>query len=114
MENYVHTELVAQFGAQAEKAVALLKSMANEARLLVLCHLSAEGELSVGQLQVRVGLGQSALSQHLANIGIPLMPSALLSRTSAKMDARGQQAAVSSRAERRRRIGILTWGCANG
>jgi DNA-binding transcriptional ArsR family regulator len=60
--------LIAQFGAQAEKAVGLLKSMANEARLLVLCHLAAEGELSVGQLQDRVGLGQSALSQHLAKL----------------------------------------------
>ena len=62
------TELLAQFGAQAEKAVGLLKSMANECRLLVLCHLAAEGELSVGQLQDRVGLGQSALSQHLAKL----------------------------------------------
>nr|WP_314445305.1 metalloregulator ArsR/SmtB family transcription factor [uncultured Sphingomonas sp.] len=61
-------ELLAQFGAQAEKAVGLLKSMANEHRLLVLCHLVAEGELSVGELQDRVGLGQSALSQHLAKL----------------------------------------------
>ena len=29
---------------------------------------AAEGELSVGQLQDRVGLGQSALSQHLAKL----------------------------------------------
>ena len=62
------TDILAQFGAQAEKAVALLRSMANECRLLVLCHLVAEGELSVGQLQERVGLGQSALSQHLAKL----------------------------------------------
>lgn len=64
----METELLAQFSAQAEKAVGLLKSMANESRLLVLCHLAAEGELSVGQLQDRVGLGQSALSQHLAKL----------------------------------------------
>ena len=62
------TELFAQFGKHAEQAVGLLKSMANESRLLVLCHLAAEGELSVGQLQDRVGLGQSALSQHLAKL----------------------------------------------
>ena len=42
--------------------------MANACRLLVLCHLASEGELSVGQLQERVGLGQSALSQHLARL----------------------------------------------
>lgn len=62
------TQLLAQFGKQAEQAVGLLKSMANECRLLVLCHLAAEGDLSVGQLQDRVGLGQSALSQHLAKL----------------------------------------------
>jgi len=64
----METELLAQFGKQAGQAVGLLKSMANECRLLVLCHLGAEGELSVGQLQDRIGLGQSALSQHLAKL----------------------------------------------
>jgi len=64
----MQTDLLAQFGKHAEQAVGLLKSMANESRLLVLCHLAAEGELSVGQLQDRVGLGQSALSQHLAKL----------------------------------------------
>jgi DNA-binding transcriptional ArsR family regulator len=33
--------------------------------VMILCQL-ANGELSVGQLQPRVGLSQSALSQHLA------------------------------------------------
>lgn len=64
----METRLILQFSKQAEQAVDLLKSMANECRLLVLCHLAAEGELSVGQLQDRVGLGQSALSQHLAKL----------------------------------------------
>lgn len=68
METSVDQELLSRFGAQAGQAVLLLKSMANECRLLVLCHLAAEGELSVGQLQDRVGLGQSALSQHLARL----------------------------------------------
>lgn len=49
----------------AGQAATLLRSLANEQRLLVLCHL-AEGELSVGQLLQRVDLSQSALSQHLA------------------------------------------------
>lgn len=49
----------------AGKAVRLLKSLANESRLIVMCVLS-EGEISVGQLNERVSLSQSALSQHLA------------------------------------------------
>lgn len=49
----------------AGEAAALLRSLANEQRLLVLCHL-AGGDLSVGQLLQHVDLSQSALSQHLA------------------------------------------------
>lgn len=49
----------------AESACALLKAMSNERRLMILCHL-ATGESSVGDLERRVGLSQSALSQHLA------------------------------------------------
>lgn len=46
-------------------AAQLLKAMANEHRLLILCHL-AEWELSVGELNERIDLSQSSLSQHLA------------------------------------------------
>ena len=60
--------LLSRFSDNAEQAVALLKAVANDSRLLVLCHLAVEGELSVSQLQERVGLGQSALSQHLARL----------------------------------------------
>jgi DNA-binding transcriptional ArsR family regulator len=60
--------LLSRFSANAEQAVALLKAAANDSRLLVLCHLAVEGELSVSQLQERVRLGQSALSQHLAKL----------------------------------------------
>jgi len=49
----------------AADAVCLLKSLANENRLTILCIL-AEGEASVGRLNERVSLSQSALSQHLA------------------------------------------------
>jgi DNA-binding transcriptional ArsR family regulator len=49
----------------AKEAVTLLKSLANESRLMILCVLT-EGELSVGQLNKRINLSQSALSQHLA------------------------------------------------
>lgn len=58
----------ADFSAQAADAVAVLKSIAHEGRLLVLCYLGEAGELSVGQLADRVGLSQSALSQHLAKL----------------------------------------------
>lgn len=51
--------------ASAAAAAKLLRALANERRLLILCHL-VEGESSVGQLQPVVGLSQSALSQHLA------------------------------------------------
>ncbi len=43
----------------------MLKALANEKRLLLLCQL-VEGECSVGELNARVDLSQSALSQHLA------------------------------------------------
>ena len=48
-----------------EQAAELLKALANEQRLMILCHL-VQGPLSVGQLNERVPLSQSALSQHLA------------------------------------------------
>lgn len=57
-----------KFTRQAGEATRLLKVMANECRLLVLCYLAEAGELSVGELIDRVGLSQSALSQHLAKL----------------------------------------------
>jgi len=56
---------MAQMRENAGAAARLLKAMANEHRLLVLCHL-LEGERSVGQLNAELDLSQSALSQHLA------------------------------------------------
>jgi len=47
------------------KAVKLLKAVSNERRLLILCHLLS-GEMSVGEMNDKLGLSQSALSQHLA------------------------------------------------
>lgn len=49
----------------ASHACDLLKAMANEWRLIILCQLS-EGEKTVSELQSILGLSQSALSQHLA------------------------------------------------
>ena len=49
----------------AEKAGQLLRVLANPSRLMILCHLG-DGELAVQEIQARLGIGQSALSQHLA------------------------------------------------
>jgi DNA-binding transcriptional ArsR family regulator len=57
--------LMPELHDMASHACELLKAMANEWRLMILCHLS-EGEKSVSELQALLGLSQSALSQHLA------------------------------------------------
>ncbi len=49
----------------ADDAAILMKMLANSVRLLILCHL-VDGELSVGAINRRVSISQSALSQHLA------------------------------------------------
>lgn len=53
------------FEESAGRAATLLRLLGNEKRLMLLCQL-ADGELSVSEIQARVGLSQSALSQHLA------------------------------------------------
>lgn len=53
--------------ASAHAAARLLKLLASEQRLLILCRL-IDGEASVGDLAVHVGLAQSATSQHLAKM----------------------------------------------
>lgn len=50
---------------KSAQAVVLLKAMANERRLQILCLLLRQ-ELSVGELCAKLELSQSALSQHLA------------------------------------------------
>jgi len=49
----------------AREAGLLLKALANERRLLILCLLT-RGEHSVGEINALLDLSQSALSQHLA------------------------------------------------
>lgn len=53
--------------SRAGEAAELLKLLANDQRLIILCRLSDE-ELSVSQLGEYVNLAQSALSQHLAKL----------------------------------------------
>lgn len=56
----------ARFAAQAAEVAALLKAIANQRRLMVLCKLVEHGEMRVGDIAGAVGLSQSALSQHLS------------------------------------------------
>jgi DNA-binding transcriptional ArsR family regulator len=57
----------ARLAAKASTAAGLLRALANENRLMILCKL-IDGESSVGELVAAVGLSQSALSQHLAKL----------------------------------------------
>ena len=56
---------VEEMFAHAGEAADFLKALANDQRLAILCTL-LEGPLSVGQINEKVELSQSALSQHLA------------------------------------------------
>lgn len=61
--------LVAQELEKAAAEVAgVLRAIANERRLMVLCKLVEWGEGNVNALAETVGLSQSALSQHLARM----------------------------------------------
>ena len=59
---------VALMEVHAAEAAGLLRLLANERRLLLLCILIVEGEAHVGRLAERVGLSQPAASQHLAKL----------------------------------------------
>ena len=59
---------MADLERKAGAAAQLLKLLANENRLLILCRLALEHELSVNDLVDAVGISQSALSQHLAKM----------------------------------------------
>lgn len=62
------SDLLKVFQERAAEAAGLLRLLANEQRLLILCHLLTEGEMSVSALVDQIGLSQSALSQHLARL----------------------------------------------
>ncbi|HET9413520.1 MAG TPA: metalloregulator ArsR/SmtB family transcription factor [Pseudolabrys sp.] len=49
-------------------ATSMLRALANERRLMILCLLISDEELSAGELAEEVGLSQSAASQHLAKM----------------------------------------------
>ncbi|ABI75795.1 putative transcriptional regulator NolR [Hyphomonas neptunium ATCC 15444] len=53
--------------SRVEEAAEVMKAMASETRLKIMCALS-EGELPVNQLAQLTGQSQSAVSQHLAKL----------------------------------------------
>jgi ArsR family transcriptional regulator, virulence genes transcriptional regulator len=55
-------------GKAAAEVAGVLRAVANERRLMILCKLVEWGEGSVNALADTVGLSQSALSQHLAKM----------------------------------------------
>lgn len=60
-------EDIAELTASVHSAARLLKMLASEQRLLLLCRLF-EGEASVGDLARHAGLAQTAASQHLGKM----------------------------------------------
>jgi ArsR family transcriptional regulator len=58
----------ATFEANAAQVAQILRALANERRLMILCKLVEWGEASVNSLAEAAGLSQSALSQHLAKM----------------------------------------------
>ena len=59
---------LATFEANATDVARILKALANERRLMILCKLAEWDEGSVTELAAAVGLSQSALSQHLSKM----------------------------------------------
>ncbi len=58
----------AELEEKAAEVAGVLRAVANERRLMILCTLAEEGEASAGALADAVGLSQPALSQHLARM----------------------------------------------
>jgi DNA-binding transcriptional ArsR family regulator len=55
----------AQLHQHADEAITVLKAMASRNRLMLLCEL-VQGERSVGDLALALGLAQATVSQHLS------------------------------------------------
>jgi DNA-binding transcriptional ArsR family regulator len=56
------------FERKVNEVAGILRALANERRLMILCKLVEWGEAKVNTLSQAVGLSQSALSQHLAKM----------------------------------------------
>lgn len=58
----------ASLEAKAAEVAQVLRALANERRLLLLCKLAQDGEANVGTLAKFMDLSQPAASQHLARM----------------------------------------------
>ena len=67
MENFEASNALVQMVNKVQHASDLLKALAHESRLTILCIL-AEGEKSVGDLEVLLEQRQSTVSQQLARL----------------------------------------------
>lgn len=65
LQDSLQNDLIEDLRNNAKQATNLLKALANENRLLILCYLDNR-ELSVSELNACLDLSQSAFSQHLA------------------------------------------------
>lgn len=63
----IDAERAALMTERAGQASNLLKALAHEGRMMILCHL-IEGEKSVGELEVLLDQRQAAVSQQLARL----------------------------------------------
>ena len=63
-----HAIALQRLESRAADAAQLLKLLANETRLLILCRLVIEREMSAGAIVQALGVGQSTVSQHLARL----------------------------------------------
>ena len=68
MKSLLIDRSMTDLAAGAAEAAGVLKALANENRLMILCKLLERGEMSVMPLAEAVDLSQSALSQHLAKL----------------------------------------------
>ena len=59
---------IAALEKRAVEVASILRAIANERRLMIVCKLVEWGEVNVTSLAEAVGLSQSALSQHLTKL----------------------------------------------
>lgn len=67
LDDLARTDDFATLAPKADKVAELLSALAHSKRLMAMCRMMDE-EVSVGVLAETVGLGQSALSQHLSKL----------------------------------------------
>lgn len=66
-DNIPHSDGMDDMTANAVQATAMLKALAHEGRMMILCHL-IEGEKTVGELETLLDQRQAAVSQQLSRL----------------------------------------------